>query len=143
MDAMGPGSIAATVLLIVCTVQPPPTSQPPQQPPPDVPRRVVPGEQSETKTIYREVKAGEERVEGLLQRINCPPGKPVTFVVKARDQVVTFTSPRLDAVEFIAHNPNFRGPVSCGGYTPAEHVFVTSKKVNGAAKPVAIEFLPK
>jgi len=112
-----------------------------QVPPPDPPRRVVPGEQSETRTIYRELKEGEERVEGQLQRIVCPPGKPVTFVVKTRDKVVTYSAARLDAVEYIAHNPNFRGPVSCGGYTPPEHVYVTSRKVKGAARPVAIEFL--
>ena len=114
---------------------------PRQSSPPDAPRRVVPGEQSETKTIYRELKEGEERVEGQLQRIVCPPGKPVTFVVKAKDKVMTYTAARLDAVDYIAHNPSFRGPVSCGGYTPPEHVFVTSKKVNGATRPVAIEFL--
>jgi len=113
------------------------------QSPPDTPRRLVPGDQSETRTIYRELKEGEERVEGQLQRIACPPGKPVTFVVKAKDKVMMYTAARLDAVDYIAHNPNFRGPVSCGGYTPAEHVFVTSKKVNGANRPVAIEFLPR
>ena len=113
------------------------------QSPPDTPLRVVPGDQSETRTIYRELKEGEERVEGQLQRIVCPPGKPVTFVVKAKDKVTMYTAARLDAVDYIAHSPNFRGPVSCGGYTPPEHVFVTSKKVNGANRPVAIEFLPR
>jgi hypothetical protein len=128
--------IAISTLCMAQTAQ-----TPPQSPPPDVPRRVVPGEESETRTIYRELKEGEERVEGQLQRIVCPPGKPVTFVVKAKDKVVTYTAARLDAVEYIAHNPNFRGPVSCGGYSPPEHVYVTSKKVNGAIRPVAIEFL--
>ena len=131
-------SMALVVVLIPGSV---PASQTPAQPPPDQPRRVVPGEQSETKTIYRELKPGEERVEGQLQRIVCPPGKPVTFVVKAKDKVVTYSAARLDAVDYIAHNPSFRGPVSCGGYTPPEHVYVTSKKVNGANRPVAIEFL--
>lgn len=109
----------------------------------DAPRRVVPGDHPETKTIYREVKEGEERVEGQLQRIVCPPGKPVAFVVKTKEKVMTYTAARLDAVDYIAHNPNFRGPVSCGGYTPSEHVYVTSKKVNGTTRPVAIEFLPR
>src|SRR6185312_3794234 len=54
--------------------------------------------------------------------------------VKAKDKVMTYTAARLDAVEYIAHNPNFRGPVSCGGYTPPEHVYVTSKKVNGTVR---------
>jgi len=126
-------------LIVLLTLSTAPTPQTPPPPPP----RVVPGEQSETKTIYRELKEGEERVEGQLQRIVCPPGKPVTFVVKAKDKVLNYTAARLDAVDYIAHNPNFRGPVSCGGYTPPEHVFVTSKKATGASRAVAIEFLPK
>lgn len=133
-------SKASIVLVVLSTVQ---TPQGASQSPPDTPRRVVPGDQSESRTIYRELKEGEERVEGQLQRIVCPPGKPVTFVVKAKDKVMMYTAARLDAVDYIAHNPNFRGPVSCAGYTPPEHVFVTSKKVNGANRPVAIEFLPR
>ena len=73
----------------------------------------------------------------------CPAGRAVSFVVKGKDRVATYTAPRLDAVDYIAHNPNFRGPVSCGGYTPAEHVFVTWKKAEGASRAVAIEFLPR
>jgi hypothetical protein len=116
--------------------------QSPQTPPPQPPRRIVAGDRSEVKPIYRELKPGEERFEGQLQRIVCPPGKPVTFVVKGKDRVAMYTASRLTAVDYIAHNPNFRGPVSCGGYTPAEHVFVIWKKVDGASRAVAIEFLP-
>lgn len=114
------------------------------QSPPDTPRRVVPGEKSETHAIYRQVKPGEERIDALLQRIVCPPGKPVTFMLKGKDnKVVRFTAPTLTSVDYIAHNPDFRGPVSCGGYTPPEHVLLTSKKLNGAVRVVAIEFLPR
>jgi hypothetical protein len=68
----------------------------------------------------------------------------VTFVLKGKDgKPVRFTAPTLTSVEYIAHNPEFRGPVSCGGYTPPEHVYLTSKKVNGADRVVAIEFLPR
>jgi hypothetical protein len=117
--------------------------QTPQTPPPDSPRRIVPGDQSEVKTIYRELRPGEERVDALLQRIICPPGRPVTFVLKAKDRVLKYDAPRLDAVDYIAHNPKFRGPVSCGGYTPAEHVYLTWKKANGTDRVIAIEFLPR
>jgi hypothetical protein len=114
------------------------------QPPPAAPRRVVPGEKSETHAIYRQVKPGEQRIDALLQRIVCPPNRPVTFVLKGKDgKPVRFTAPTLTSVEYIAHNPEFRGPVSCGGYTPPEHVYLTSKKVNGADRVVAIEFLPR
>src|SRR5262245_30169452 len=101
------------------------------QSPPDAPKRVVPGEQSELKTIYRELKPGEERIEADLQRIICPPNRPVTFVLKTKDKVVKYDAPTLTAVEYIAHNPKFRGPVGCGGYTPSERVYLTSKKVSG------------
>ena len=114
------------------------------QSPPDPPRRVVPGEKPETQAIYRQVKAGEQRIDALLERIVCPPGKPVTFMLKGKDgKVVRYSAPTLTSVEYIAHNPAFRGPVSCGSYAPPEHVYLTSKKVNGADRVVAIEFLPR
>ena len=37
---------------------------------PKDPLRVVPDSAPETKTVYRELKPGEERVEGLLQRVD-------------------------------------------------------------------------
>jgi len=128
---------ASLVILLFHAAQTPPAR------PPEQPRRVVPGETPEVQTIYHELKPGEERFEGLLQRIVCPAGRPVSFVVKGKDRIATYTAPRLDAVDYIAHKPDFRGPVSCGGYTPAEHVFVTWKKVDGASRAIAIEFLPQ
>ena len=51
---------------------------------PQEPKRVVPGGSPTVKPVYRELKPGEERVEGLLQRVECPSGRPVSFVVKLR-----------------------------------------------------------
>ena len=105
------------------------------------PLRVVPGGAPETRTIYRAVKDGEERVEGMLRRIECPPGRPVTFVVQKADKTpVKFTAPSLTSVEYIAHTPTFRGPVSCGGRTPPERVYVTW--VPSTKRVIAVEFLP-
>ena len=115
-------------------------SQTPQSSPPP---RVVPGALPETKTIYREVKPGEQRVDALLRRIECPPGRPVSFVLQMDDKsVAKYAAPTLGSVEFIAHRPDFQGPVSCGGKTPPERVFLTHKKVGGADRVVAVEFLP-
>ena len=122
------------LLLVLLAAQ---ASQP--QPP-----RVVPGAAPETKTIYRQVQPGEQRVDALLRRIECPPGRPVSFVVQLKDKAVAkYAAPTLGSVEFIAHRPDFRGPVSCGGKTPPEHVFLTHKKVAGADRVVAVEFLPR
>jgi hypothetical protein len=103
----------------------------------------VPGEAPVVKPLYRETKPGEERVEGLLQRVECPPGRPVSFTVKLKDRVAKYQAPRLDAVEYIAHTPDFKGPMSCGGRMPGDPVFVTWKTVRSAPQVVAVEFLPR
>ena len=112
------------------------------QAPPQDPVRVVPGETPETKTIYRQVKAGEERVEGLLRRIECPTGRPVTFMLDVKGKPSRYAAPSLASVEFVAHTPTFRGPVTCGGKTPPERVYLTWKTVSGAPRVIAVEFLP-
>jgi hypothetical protein len=110
---------------------------------PPQPVRVVPGATPETKAIYRDLKPGEERVQGLLQRVECPPGRPITFILKLTSRVAKYQAPRLDAVEYIAHTPSFRGPMSCGGRMPGDPVYLTWKTVGGVARVIAVEFLPK
>jgi hypothetical protein len=105
------------------------------------PVRVVPGSAPETRTIYRAPKAGEERVEGLLRRIECPAGRPVTFILQKPDRTpLKFTAPSLASVDYIAHTPTFRGPVTCGGRTPPDRVYLTWKP--STKRVIAIEFLP-
>ena len=105
------------------------------------PVRVVPGSQPETRTIYRAVKSGEQRVEALLRRIECPAGRPVTFVLQLPDKTpAKYSAPSLGSVEYIAHTPTFRGPVSCGGRTPPERVYLTWQ--SASKRVVALEFLP-
>ncbi len=113
-----------------------------QSTPPE-PRRVTPDGPPVVKPIYRELKQGEERVEGLLQRVECPYGRPVTFVVKLKDRVAKYQASRLDAVEYIAYTPDFKGPMSCGGRGAGDRVYLTWKTVGTAARVVAIEFLPR
>jgi hypothetical protein len=126
--------IGAIVTAFITQSTPPPT---------DPLRRVVPGEQQETKTIYRELKDGEQRVEGLLRRIDCPRGQVVTFTLHVKDKPMRFTAPALASVDYIAHTPDFRGPVTCGGKTPPDHVYLTWKLVNGTSRAIAVEFLPR
>jgi hypothetical protein len=110
---------------------------------PTEPRRVVPGSSPVVKPFYRELKSGEERVEGLLQRVDCPPRRPVTFFVKLKDRVAKYQAPRLDAVEYIAHTSDFKGPMTCGGRMPADPVYLTWKSAGAATRVVAVEFLPR
>lgn len=110
---------------------------------PQEPRRVVPGGPPSVKPVYRELKPDEERVDGLLQRVECPAGRPVSFVVKLSDRVAKYQAPRLDAVEYIAHTPDFKGPMSCGGRGKGDPVLLTWKTVGKEARAVAVEFLPR
>src|SRR5258705_3391688 len=107
------------------------------------PLRVVAGAAPVVKPVYREVKPGEVRIEGLLQRVECPPGRPVSFVVKLKDRVEKYQAPRLAAVEYIAHTPDFRGPMTCGGRMPGDPVLLTWKTVGSSARVIAVEFLPR
>ena len=102
---------------------------------------MVPGEAPETRTTYRALKAGEQRVEARLRRIECPTGRPVTFVLQLPDgKPAKYSAPALASVDFIAHTPTFRGPVSCGGRTPPERVYLTWQ--TSSSRVVAVEFLP-
>jgi hypothetical protein len=104
------------------------------------PRRVTPSTSSAEKPVYRELRQGEQRVEGLLQRVECPTGGPVTFVVKLKDRVAKYSAARLDAVEYIAYTADFKGPMSCGGRGRGDPVYLTWKTVGKAQRVVAIEF---
>ena len=113
-----------------------------QAPPAQPPRRVVPGSEPQEKTIYRQLQPGEKRIEALLRRIDCPGGRPVIFNLQVDGKPVRYTAPTLTSVDYIAHTPTFRGPVSCGGKTPPDRVYLTWKNVGGVDRVIAIEFLP-
>ena len=104
----------------------------------------------------RRAEPGEQQTEGLLQRVECPRGRPVTFVVKTSDSVAKFQAPKLDAVEYSARTGDFKGPMTCGGRAAGDPVIVTWRpekdadgKTDGkearpaAQRAIAIEFLPK
>jgi hypothetical protein len=107
------------------------------------PVRVNPTEAGTTKPAYRETKKGETRVEGLLQRVECPSGRPVTFTLRVKDKPERYEVARLDDVEFIAHTPNVKGPFTCGGRGAGDRVFLTWKPTGKTRTVVAVEFLPR
>jgi hypothetical protein len=107
------------------------------------PRRVTPGEQGTSKPVYRELKKDESRVEGLLQRVECPTGRPVSFVLRVKDKPEKYEAARLGDVDFLAHTPDFKGPVTCGGRGAGDRVFLTWKATGKTRTVVAVEFLPR
>lgn len=105
------------------------------------PRRVAPS--ATPNPVYRVVQKGEERVEGLLQRVECPRSRPITFVMKLKDRVEKYEADRLGDVEYIAYTPDFKGPMSCGGRASGDPVLLTWKSVGKTRRVVAVEFLPR
>ncbi|HEY0872344.1 MAG TPA: hypothetical protein VGD94_02645 [Vicinamibacterales bacterium] len=107
---------------------------------PQTPPRVEQMKQSEL--ALRQPKEGESVIEGLLQRVECPRGGPVRFTMRVGDTVERFEARRLGDVEYIAHTPDFKGPMTCGGRGKGDRVRLTWKMDGKVRRPVAVEFLP-
>ena len=98
-----------------------------------------------TRPAFRELKPGEERTEGILDRFDCVQGRGVTFNVKAGDTVVSATAPTFNDIEFITYRDDLGGSVTCGPLKTPMAVYLTWRKgADGTSRiAVAIEFLPK
>lgn len=89
--------------------------------------------------------AGEEQLQGLLTRVECP-SQSVIFTVKAAERTLRLWTPSLNRVQFRTYTPDVSGDMTCGPRTPANNVVVTFRadaraKFDGTV--VAIEFVPK
>jgi hypothetical protein len=93
---------------------------------------------------FRKVEVGEERSEGVLERIDCPAGRPAVFHVRTSAGVAQFEG-QMANVAFIAYRNDLTGGISCGPREPMR-VYMTWRE---GAPPrhekiaVAVEFLPK
>jgi hypothetical protein len=106
------------------------------------PRRVDPTKPSAVRPVYREPQKGEAVIEGLLQRVECPRGRPVLFTLRVKNAVERFEAAKLGDVDYITHTADFKGPMSCGGRGKGDLVRLTRKKVANTRRVVALEFLP-
>jgi hypothetical protein len=95
---------------------------------------------------FRPVQAGEQRIEGLLERIDCPPDGPARFVVRDASGVRSLAVSRIADVDFISYRADLTGGVQCGPFKEPMRVYVTVREEPAPARDrvvVAIEFLPK
>ena len=100
-----------------------------------------------TQFVFRELKAGEQRIEGTLERIDCVGNGPVTLVVRSGTDVKRFTALQFSDIDFFTYREQQSGSVSCGNRKPPEAVYVTWRALSTPAtgvtgRPVAVEFLP-
>jgi hypothetical protein len=96
--------------------------------------------------IFRTVQAGEQRIEGVLERIDCPGGAPVRFMVREASGLTPIEVARMADVDFISYRADLTGGVQCGPLKEPMRVYVTVREGPAPAREktvVAVEFLPK
>jgi tetratricopeptide (TPR) repeat protein len=95
--------------------------------------------------IYRTVEKGEERLEGVLERIDCRPGSDVIFQLRMGGTLTPLAARRFEDVEFITYRDDLSGNIGCGPLKPPLPVYATLRALGTppARVVVAIEFLPK
>ena len=97
--------------------------------------------------IFRELKAGEQRLQGLLERLECGRNGAVTLVLRTGGALQRFTAPAFGDIEFITYREGGGGSINCGERKPPDLVYLTWVPTTEASsgtpgRPVAVEFLP-
>jgi hypothetical protein len=105
----------------------------------------VPPPSAEPRPLFRDLRPGEQRIEGMLERIECVKGSAV-FHVRASDGPARAVAPRMADVEFLTYRDDLTGNIGCGPLKTPMSVYLTWRA--DSAKPavkvaVAVEFLPK
>jgi hypothetical protein len=117
---------------------------PPAPPASDVTVANHPPSEPVRKPVFRVLRTGETRAEGMLERIDCVSGTGIVFRVKTTDGVVTATAAQFSDIDFITYRDDLRGNVECGPLKEPMSVYLTWRPGTAGAKlVVAIEFLPK
>jgi hypothetical protein len=99
---------------------------------------------SPARAAYRVLQTGEQRLEGTLERIDCPLGMPAVFRVRTPADVVELEG-QMAEVQFITFRDDVKGRVSCGSRVPMR-VYATWREGSSPRHEkvvVAVEFLPK
>jgi hypothetical protein len=94
---------------------------------------------------FRKIGPGEERVEGVLEGIECA-AKTVAFVLKVSDGTSRLAAAALDQIEFITYRDDLTGSIGCGPLLGGPKKVYVTQAISADRKTsriVAVEFLPK
>ena len=95
--------------------------------------------------LYRELREGEQRLQGTLERIECSAKGTTTFHVRTPEGV-TKVGGRMSAVDFISYRGDIPTKIGCGPLKSPPAISLTWRPdANNVSEKVAvaIEFLPK
>ena len=99
-----------------------------------------------SRPIFRELKEGEQRLEGVLERIECRTRGAATFHIRTDAGVETVNTARITDVEFISYRTDLTGTVACGPLKSPLPVIATWRFDPLRKEPktaVALEFPPR
>jgi hypothetical protein len=94
---------------------------------------------------YRALLEGEQRVEGVLERIECVAGGNAIFHVRTADGIFR-ASGRMTNIDFVAYRNDLASHITCGPRKPPLPIYLTwrnNPEKTTEKMAVAIEFLPK
>ena len=90
---------------------------------------------------YRKVEAGEHRLEGALEQIECGTADNAVFHVRTAEGTTRLPG-RMKNVEFIAYRSDLPSHIGCGPFK-ALRVYVTWRESSTGKLVVAVEFPPE
>jgi len=96
--------------------------------------------------VYRKLQTGEERLEGVLERIECVGDQGAVFHLTVGARAVTVATAQRSTVDYIVYRDDLTGGPECGPLKDPMAVYVTWRPAtdkSGAKVAVAIEYLPK
>ena len=109
-----------------------------------------PSEHDYLRETLRPVAAGEERIQGLLVKLECDNRAVAYFIIQAGDRLYKIRATALDQVQLISYVPG-ASEISCGVRKNQENVVITFRpasepkdvraKINGDV--IAMEMVPK
>ena len=93
--------------------------------------------------VFREPKAGEERVAGWLTAIECGQ-KGVVLVARVDGKPLRVHADRFESIDFITYRDDLSGSINCGRRSPEDVVVLTFRPGGSgvAGEAVAVEFPP-
>jgi hypothetical protein len=93
--------------------------------------------------LYRPLAPGEERIEGVLERIECVSGG-IVLHLRTSEGARMLPGPPLPKLEFITYRDDLQGAVACEDAREPMRVYVTLARApqGGGMRAIAVEFLP-
>jgi hypothetical protein len=139
----GPSAIAATPAAAAPAAHAPALHATDSPAPPRGSEGPPPGVDRPGTPVFREIGAGEERVEGVLTAIECRQGA-IVFHLDGQSPATRLSAPSFDDVDFITYRSDLTGSVSCGPMKEPMRVYVTVGPAAGGERVVvAVEVLPR